>query len=180
MVKANLPFDVIDRKKIKILDKDSISVEYEIKLDSIKNQYNLKFEKEEEQQYAIEFLPGAITDFYENKNDSLLYRVKTRTYNDYGNLELNLLNAKFPIIVELISPNGEAKYEKYVTKNRRIEFKNIDSGKYFIRIIFDKNQNKKYDSGNFLKRIKPEKVIYYPDEIDVRAGWDLVQEFILQ
>ena len=180
LVKANLPFDVIDRKKIKILDKDSISVEYEIKLDSIKNQYNLKFEKEEEQQYAIEFLPGAITDFYENKNDSVLYKVKTRTYNDYGNLELNLLNAKFPIIVELISPNGEAKYEKYVTKNRRIEFKNIDSGKYFIRIIFDKNQNKKYDSGNFLRRIKPEKVIYYPDEIDVRAGWDLVQEFILQ
>ena len=56
----------------------------------------------------------------------------------------------------------------------------IDSGKYFIRIIFDENKNEKYDSGNFLKRIKPEKVIYYPDEIDVRAGWDLVQEFILQ
>ena len=37
-----------------------------------------------------------------------------------------------------------------------------------------------YSTGNFLKRINPEKVIYYPDEIDVRAGWDLVQEFILQ
>ena len=43
-----------------------------------------------------------------------------------------------------------------------------------------KNKNQKYDSGNFLFRTNPEKVIYYPDEIDVRAGWDLVQEFILK
>ena len=43
-----------------------------------------------------------------------------------------------------------------------------------------KNNIKKYDSGNFLLRIDPEKVIYYPEVIDVRAGWDLVQEFILQ
>ena len=41
------------------------------------------------------------------------------------------------------------------------------------------NKNQKFDSGNFLFRTNPEKVIYYPDEIDVRAGWDLVQEFIL-
>ena len=32
----------------------------------------------------------------------------------------------------------------------------------------------------FLNRLEPEKVVYYPDEIDVRAGWDLVQEFILK
>ena len=55
-----------------------------------------------------------------------------------------------------------------------------EPGKYFIRIIYDQNKNNRYDSGNYLKKIYPEKVIYYPDEIDVRAGWDLVQEFILQ
>jgi len=72
------------------------------------------------------------------------------------------------------------KYEIYITDNSSVDFNNIDSGKYFIRIIFDENKNQKYDSGNFLLKIKPEKVIYYPDEIDVRAGWDLIQEFILQ
>ena len=68
----------------------------------------------------------------------------------------------------------------YNTKLSAIDFTNIDPGKYFIRIIYDQNQNKRFDSGNYLKKIQPEKVIYYPDEIDVRAGWDLVQEFILQ
>ena len=125
-------------------------------------------------------MPDALTDFYENKNDTLFYKVKTRTYNDYGNLSLNLRNAKFPMIIELVNPTGEVKYTKYTVSSSAVDFNFIDSGKYFIRIIFDENKNKKYDSGNFLERIKPEKVIYYPDEIDVRAGWDLVQEFILQ
>ena len=93
---------------------------------------------------------------------------------------MNLRNAKFPVIVQLVNANGEAKYEVYETGNSTLDFNNIDSGKYYIRIIFDENKNQKYDSGNFILRTIPEKVIYYPDEIDVRAGWDLVQEFILK
>ena len=119
-------------------------------------------------------------DNNKNQNDTLIYRVKTRTYNDYGNLSLNLRNAKFPMLIEMLNPNGDIKYTQYITNSNTVDFTNIDSGKYYIRIVFDENENQKYDSGNFLLRIDPEKVIYYPDEIDVRAGWDLVQEFILQ
>ena len=180
IIEANLPFEKIDKNKITILDKDSLNIDFEAKLDSIKNQYNFIFEKDEEQEYGIRLLPGALIDFYDNENDSLFYKIKTRTYNDYGNLRLNLINAKFPIIVELVNANGEAKYEAYETNNSTIDFNNIDAGKYYIRIIFDENKNQKFDSGNFLFRTNPEKVIYYPDEIDVRAGWDLVQEFILK
>ena len=180
LIEANLPFQKIDQNKISIINKDSLKIEFEIKLDTIMNQYGFVFDKEEEQEYSIELLPGALTDFYENQNDTLFYKVKTRSYNDYGNLSLNLRNANFPMIIELVNPNGEVKYNKYTTNSSSVDFNNIDSGKYYIRIIFDENKNKKFDSGNFLKRIESEKVIYYPDEIDVRAGWDLVQEFTLQ
>lgn len=179
-IEANLPLDKIDNNKINILNKDSVNVDFKTKLDSIKNQFDFIFQKDEEEEYTIELLPGALIDFYENENDTLSYKVKTRTYNDYGNLRLNLINAKFPMIVELVNPNGEVKYETYVSDEASVDFNNIDSGKYFIRIIFDENNNKSYDPGNFLNRLEPEKVVYYPDEIDVRAGWDLVQEFILK
>ena len=68
----------------------------------------------------------------------------------------NFLNF-FPLISQLITSNGELKYEIYITDNSSVDFNNIDSGKYFIRIIFDENKNQKYDSGNFLLKIKPEK-----------------------
>ena len=180
MIEANLPFQKIDKNKISVLNKDSLKIEFKIKLDTIMNQYSFVFEKEEDEEYNIELLPGALTDFYENQNDTILYKLKTKTYNDYGNLSLNLRNPKFPMIIELVNPNGEIKFTKYIINSSKVNFNNIDSGKYFIRIIFDENKNEKYDTGNFLKRIKPEKVIYYPDEIDVRAGWDLVQDFTLK
>ena len=180
IIQANLPFEKINKEKIKVIDKDSLNIDFEIKLDSLANQYNFIFEKQEEQEYRIELMPGALTDYYENINDSLFFKARTRTYNDYGNLSLNLKNAVFPIIIELVNSRGQVKYETYSINSSSIEFNNIDPGKYFIRITFDKNQNKKFDSGNFLNRIFPERVVYYPDEIDVRAGWDLVQEFILQ
>ncbi len=180
ILESNIPLKKTDIEKISILNKDSLKIDFNTKLDSIINSFNLIFNKEEEQEYKIQLLPGALTDFYENTNDTLFYKVRTRTYNDYGNLSLNLTNAKFPIIVELVNSRGEVKYEAYEKYSSTLDFNNIDAGKYYIRIIFDSNQNKMFDSGNFLKRVGPEKVIYYPDEIDVRAGWDLVQEFILQ
>ena len=97
LIEANLPFNKIDKNKISIYNKDSLKIEFEVKLDTIMNEYSFVFEKEEEEEYRIELLPDALTDFYENKNDTLFYKVKTRTYNDYGNLSLNLKNAKFQI-----------------------------------------------------------------------------------
>ena len=180
IIEANLPLENFDKSRATILNRDSLEIDFQIKLDSINNQFNFIFDKDEEEEYRIKLLPGALTDFYQNQNDTLYYKIKTRTYNDYGNLRLNLRNAKFPMLIELINSNGEVKYNQFITKNNTIDFNNIDSGKYYIRIIFDENENRKYDSGNFLLRIDPEKVIYYPEVIDVRAGWDLVQEFILQ
>jgi uncharacterized protein (DUF2141 family) len=180
LLKANLPFSELEKNKISIVNKDSLNIEFETKLDLIKNQYSIIFEKAEEEEYTIRLLPGAITDLFENENDTLLYKLKTRKFDDYGNLDLNLINAKFPIIVQLVLSSGEVKYEKYETKNSKVNFENIDPGKYYIKIIYDQNEDKKFSTGNYLKKIFPEKVIYYPDEIDVRAGWDLIQEFILK
>ena len=44
---------------------------------------------------------------------------------------------------------------------------------YKVKIIDDKNKNGKWDSGDYLKHIQPEKVEFYPDDIAVRANWDV-------
>ncbi|MBC8455549.1 MAG: Ig-like domain-containing protein [Flavobacteriales bacterium] len=176
---ANIPYNKIDVKRIQVLDKDSIQVPFTYELDTINNIYKFNISKDQDQSYSFEFLPSAIEDYYGNTNDTLFYKLKTKTYDDYGNLRLTLKNAITPIIIQLVNRAGEVKYEQYVEDLNPIEFRHIDAGKYYIRIVFDSNQNKKYDSGSFLKRRFPEKVSYFPEELDVRAGWDLIQEFIL-
>ena len=41
----------------------------------------------------------------------------------------------------------------------------------------DTNNNDKWDTGNYLKKIQPEEVIYYPFELELRANWDLNETF---
>ena len=62
-----------------------------------------------------------------------------------------------------------------------MDFLNIEAGQYYLRVVFDSNGNKKYDTGSYLKKIQPERVSfreYSPDD-DIRAGWDQVWEFTL-
>ena len=159
---GNIPFESINIDKIKVLDKDSISIDYNVRLDNLKNELILDFEKSEEQEYSIELLPGAITDFYENVNDTLLYKLSTKAYNDFGNLKLNLKNTSGQnLIIQLLSINGEVKFENLMSNSFNTEFKNIEAGNYLIRIIFDTNNNNRYDSGNYLKKIQPEKVFFF-------------------
>jgi uncharacterized protein (DUF2141 family) len=55
----------------------------------------------------------------------------------------------------------------------------LEPSKYTLRVIYDVNGNKEWDSGNFLERRQPEEVIYFPKEIDVRGNWDVDQPFDL-
>jgi len=41
------------------------------------------------------------------------------------------------------------------------------------------NENDKWDTGNFLKKIIPEPVYYYPKQLEVRPNWDLNEVFNL-
>ena len=49
----------------------------------------------------------------------------------------------------------------------------LTPGQYIIKFIHDRNNNKKWDTGNYLMRIQPERVSYYKDEISIRANWEL-------
>ena len=71
------------------------------------------------------------------------------------------------------------RFYKSVTskKDSNYSFKLLNPGKYFLRLIKDNNNNDKWDTGNYLKKIQPEEVIYYPFELELRANWDLNETF---
>jgi len=173
------PFDGFDQSKFTILDKDSLTVDYSVKFDTLNNRYDFDFNKTEENTYRIQMLPGAFVDFFETQNDTINLSLKTKTFGDYGNVRVMLQNAKFPLIVQLVDEKAVVKREVYATKQEPVDFLNVDGGNYYLRVVFDTNQNGIFDTGNFLKGIQPERVSYYPDLIEARSGWDEVREFTL-
>jgi len=180
IISANIPFKEIDERKITILDKDSTNVEYSVVLDTLTNEYTFNFDKVEEGKYYFQALPEAFKDFFGNKNDTLNYTMRTKKISDYGDLRVTLKNAIYPIIVQLTNEKGEVKTERYSTKPEVIDFRHLNPENYYLRVIFDTNKNKYYDSGNYLKKIQPERVSYYPILIEeVRANWNPIIEVIL-
>ena len=134
----------------------------------------------EDHVYKVRLLPGAFTDYFDRSNDTLNYRVMTKGVSDYGTLSLTLGNvSQLPIIVQLVTDKFKVLSETYLTENAPVYFDYIKPGKYYVRIVYDENKNKKWDTGNFLNRLSPEKIIYYPSKIEVRANWSLNETFIL-
>ena len=180
-LQGSTPFASIDESKITILDKDSINVPFATKLDPLNNIYNFTFDKTEENAYKIELLPGALTDFFDDRNDTINFNVRTKAEIDYGEIRVNLQNATYPVIVQLVDQKGEVEAEQYIEDNPKpIDFLSLNPGKYFIRVVFDANKNGMYDPGNYLRKLQPERVSYYPDEIEVRAYSEQIITFILQ
>lgn len=179
-LEASVPFVKIDEKQVTILDKDSIVIPFTTSFDQLNNRHSFKFEKKEDDKYSIQMLPNTFEDFFGNVNDTLNYTLRTKSLADFANVRVRLQNAVYPVIVQLTTEKGEVKYEQFATEEQLFDFRNINGGTtYFLRVVFDTNGNQKWDTGSYLKQRQPERISYFPDPIDGRAGWDQVFEFIL-
>lgn len=180
-LESSTPLVKIDKSKISIKDSKTKITEFTPNYDDFNQKLVLNFPKNTSEKYQIQLLPGALTDFFEKSNDTLIYKLETRSESDYGNLIVDLQNVKrFPIIIELTNEKGEILAYDYSEKNTKVEFNFLEPKDYILRVIYDDNKNKKWDSGNYLEKRQAEEVIYYSKVIkDVRANWNDNETFDL-
>lgn len=174
------PLVAFDNSKIQLTNKDSIAVAFTTKYDDFNQKLFFDFKKEPSEKYTLTVLPGALTDFFDVSNDTLSYKLITQSTSDYGNLRVQLQNVKyFPVIVELTNKKGDIIAAEYSENNTTVDFNLLEPALFTLRIIYDQNKNKVYDTGNYLEKKYAEEVIYFSKEIDIRANWDVEQVFDL-
>ena len=176
-IESNLPLVKINLDLINIKGLDSLSVPYKASLDKNYDRLSLSYDWLPNDNYKIELLPNALIDFWGNTHDTLRFSAKTKPIEDYGNIFLQILREdKDPFVLELVNLKGESLRMIDVSNESDFyEFKYLLPGNYLFRYINDKNGNKKWDTGNYLKKIQPEMVYYSPDTIDLRANWEINQ-----
>jgi len=179
-IEGSVPFTFIREDLIKIIDKDSVTVPFTTQFDELHNKYTFQFEKKESQVYKIKMLPEALTSFFGEVNDTLNYNLQTKAYSDYANIRVVLNNATYPVIVQLTDEKGNLKYEQFADKPKVFDFRYINTGNYYLRVVFDTNGNQKWDTGNYLKKIQPERISYDSKLIEASANWDIIQDFTLE
>jgi hypothetical protein len=179
-LEASTPLTKFDNSKMKLVNKDSISVDFKTEYDDFKQLLLFDFKTAPSENYTFTILPGAITDYLEQSNDTLVYKINTSSLSDYGNLALNLKNVnRFPVIIELTNERGDVLATEYSEGNTKVEFNLVNPSQFWLRAIYDDNKNREYDSGNYLEKRQAEEVIYFSKAVDVRANWDVEQIFDL-
>jgi uncharacterized protein (DUF2141 family) len=179
---ASTPMENIDTTQISVMSKDSVLLDYKANLDTSRNIVSVKWNTEPEQKYQVKFLPGAIRDFYGDTHDTLTYGLATKSVSDLGSFRVNLRNvSQYPVILQLTDQKGVVQYEKFITEQKSTyEFLNINPATYLIRVIHDSNGNGKWDTGNYLQKLQPERISYFPDPVELRSNWEIEQTFTLQ
>ena len=118
--------------------------------------------------------PNALTDIFNTSNDTIISQFKTRSLEDYGEITLDVKNTKkTPVIIQLTDLNDKTIAQETTSVSKNISFKYLNPNRYKIRIIYDINNNGKWDTGNYLAKKQPELVEYLPEIQEVRANWQL-------
>jgi len=116
-------------------------------------------------------------------NDTLMASLSKKTEKDYGNLIIHYKvddenDADF--IVELLSANQKPIRKDIISADQTLEYKHLLPGNYRIKVIEDKNRNEKWDTGNYRKKMQPEKIFYIDKEFSIKGFWDIEEDVELR
>ena len=95
----------------------------------------------------------------------------------YGNL--NIITAKNTACVFQLLQN-EKLISEFVFLKKPYALNDIVPGKYQLKYIADSNEDGKWNTGNWERKIQAEKVFNYPTEITIRSNWDLELDWNLE
>ena len=178
---TNTPLKTFNKDLVRFYGKDSIQLPFTSEMDSLNNLVKIQFDKKENEKYTFVLKPNSLVDVYGTAlKTEMTHAVSTGKFTDYGTITFTIDGTvHYPIIFELLTKDEKIYDYVYVTEPSEIQFQQITPEKYFVRIIEDKNGNKQWDTGTYLKKVQPEKVIFFKQEFDIRANWDIREKLIM-
>ncbi len=177
------PLEQIDFSEISLAtgsDNDFVPRDFELIQDSLRiRDYHLVTDWVPGQDYRFVANPGSFKDIFSLVSDSVDFTFQTREDDHYGRILLNMSGIGNHKIIQLLNKNDLVLREYYIEENGEVIMDFLQPQGYRLKLIFDANNNKKWDTGNYLEGIQPERVMFFHDIITVRSNWDIEVEWDL-
>lgn len=142
--------------------------------------YTLYAEWQPDYKYAVAVDSAAITGVMGHTNRKVRSELRIRNLNEYGTLIANLLTKDTCMVVQLLNGSDRVVTQQRVSSSGVAEFYYLSPEIYYMRCFVDINGNGKWDVGDYGQGLQPERVYYFPKPMNVRAGWDVEQEWDVQ
>ena len=137
--------------------------------------YELIGEWRPEQEYKLVLDSACIEGIYGTVNDPQELSLKIPSMDSYSALFVNIKGLEGPVIVQLL--NKDLPYKEAAVQNGHADFYFVKPGTYYLRCFEDSNNDGKWTTGDYASKLHPERVFYYPGELDLKAKFDITQDW---
>ena len=161
-------------KYIEKIKKDIIADSLGFENDSIYKSVSGYYKRLNTSKLSLEIKKGSIITIDNDSIKTIKEDLRIRGKDYYGGLSGSVVNIENNknIIVELVNE----KFTQIINnkmKGYSFNFQNIPPGKYYLRVIEDKNNNYEWDYYSIKKKIDSERITYYPELIEVLSNWTI-------
>ncbi len=175
---ASQPIEDIDRSKIilqELVDTIKKVIPYTLVPDSgnMRRVY-IDWTLKEDTKYSLSVDTMSFTSIYHVFSDSTGINFASQKKDYYSSIEVTFSNVTCPLVVQVLKGEQENVIKQVqVPEDATIALIDyLKPDKYQLKVIYDTNGNGKWDTGNYLKKIQPEKVEYFSEpEVATRSGW---------
>jgi uncharacterized protein (DUF2141 family) len=170
---VNKPLKTFDTLKIILTDTNYNKISSAISIDSTKKIIHIDAKWKEEFHYKLLVSKDAIADstgLALTRSDTIRFTSKKAA--DYGSIVLRFSNLKTADHPVLQFVKDQEIYRSVAITATTWSDKLFPPGDYELRILFDTNNNGKWDPGNYAKKIQPERVISLDTKLNIKANWD--------
>lgn len=109
--------------------------------------------------------------------DSTGIKFSVRDPDSYNKLTLDIRNYEGDRIIQLLDNTEKLVSEAYMKKDGKVVFPLLESGFYRVRVIYDLNGDGEWTTGDFESGRQPEPVSYYFQELEIKTGWNIDNEW---
>ncbi len=139
--------------------------------------YTLYAEWKPEAKYSVVLDSLAITGVMGHSCKKSKADLSVRALSEYGTLIVHVITPDTGVVVQLLNNSDKVVAQQRTAANGEAQFYFLRPENYFMRCFVDRNGNGIWDTGEYAGRITPEEVFYFPKPMNVRAGWDVEQEW---
>lgn len=168
------PFKTFDSSKIQLFDKQFKTVlPINISRDSSNKKIIIANKWSEGLDYNLVLQKEFVTDTLDNKfmkTDTIAFSAKR--LSEYGSIKIKIENLDTTIKAVLLLKKDDKIYYQQRILQKAYSVALIQPGDYEISILFDKNENGKWDTGNYWKKLQPEKIVLRKEVFNIRANWE--------
>jgi hypothetical protein len=129
---------------------------------------------EPETNYTLEIDSAAAVNIYAITSKQLTKNFETQEEDYYGAINFEATDITGQVIIQLLENNEDEEVitEKIINEDKTVVFDFLEPDKYKIKIIYDHNNNGKWDTGSYQDNYQPERVAYINEVIKIRSNWD--------